>query len=136
MLALVLLKVGDGAIALDIDPRPRPHAVVDDGELLLTPRGVVVDEVAVHHPFTAVGVAFLEHHQAGRPVLEGALRVGILQRLADLDLQEAIDVAVGAAVRDGLSVEGAVLVVHMDVAEDEAIAGREEATEPQQRQRG
>ena len=102
LLALALLEVSDGAPPLDLYPRPRTRGIVDDGELLLSPGGILVDEVPVHHP-VAVGVPFLEHHEAGRPVAEGSPGIGISETtVCHLDLLEAIDVVVCPTSGDGL----------------------------------
>ena len=97
---------------------------MDDDELLLLPGGIRVDEVPVHHPI-AVGVAFLEHHETRRPVLERSLGIGVGKGFGDLDLRDAIDVVVGTAVGDGLCIERVVIVVGMDIPEDELIARTE-----------
>ena len=94
LLALTLLEMGDGAPSLDLYPRPRPRGVVNDGELLLSPGGILIDEVPVHHP-VSVGVPLLEHHEAGSPVAEGSPGIGIGEAtVCYLDLLEAIDVVV------------------------------------------
>ena len=97
---------------------------MDDDELLLLPGGIRVDEVPVHHAI-AVGVAFLEHHQTSRPVLERSLGIGVGKGFGDLDLRDAIDVVVGSTVRDSLCIERVVIVVGMDIPEDELIARTE-----------
>ena len=124
LLLVVLLEVGHRALALHLDGGPRASVVVDDDELLLLPWGIRVDEVPVHHTVT-VGVAFLEHHQTRRPVLERTLGIGVGKGFGDLDLRDTIDVVVGATVGDGLRVERVVVVVGMDIPEDELIARTE-----------
>ena len=124
LLLIVLLEVGHRALTLHLDGRPRASVVVDDDELLLLPGGIRVDEVPVHHAI-AVGVAFLEHHQTRRPVLERSLGIGVGKNFGDLDLRDAIDVVIGSTVRDGLRVERVVVVVGMDIPEDELIARTE-----------
>jgi len=124
LLLVVLLEVGHRALTLHLDGGPRASVVVDDDELLLLPGGIRVDEVPVHHTVT-VGVAFLEHHQTRRPVLECSLGIGIGKGFGDLNLRDAIDVVVGTTVGDGLRVERVVVVVGMDIPEDELIARTE-----------
>ena len=102
LLALALLEVSDGAPPLDLHPRPRARGVVNDGELLLSPGGILVDEVPVHHP-VSVGVPLLEHHKAGRPVAEGSPGIGVREStVCYLDLLETIDVVVCPTSGDGL----------------------------------
>ena len=75
---------------------------MDNGELLLPPRGILIDEVPMHHPI-AMGVPLLEHHEAGRPVIEGSLGIGVGETtLCYLNLLEAIDVVVCPTAGDGL----------------------------------
>ena len=124
LLLVVLLEVGHRALTLHLDGGPRASIVVDDDELLLLPGGIRVDEVPVHHA-VAMGVAFLEHHQTRRPVLERSLWIGVGKGFGDLDLRDTIDVVVGATVGDGLRVERVVVVVGMDVPEDELITRTE-----------
>ena len=78
----------------------------------------------MHHTVT-VGVAFLEHHETRRPVLERTLGIGIGKGFGDLNLRDAIDVVVGTTVGDGLRVKRVVVVVGMDIPEDELIARTE-----------
>ena len=102
LLTLTLLEVGDSAVTLNLHPRPRPRGVVDDGELFLPPRGILIDEVPVHHP-VSVGVPFLEHHEAGSPVAEGSPGIGVREAtVCYLDLLETIDVVVCTTSGDGL----------------------------------
>ena len=124
LLLVVLLEVGHRTLTLHLNGGPRASVVVDDDELLLLPGGIRVDEVPVHHTVT-VGVAFLEHHETRRPVLERTLGIGVGKGFGDLDLRDTIDVAVGATVGDGLRVERVVVVVGVDVPEDELIARTE-----------
>jgi hypothetical protein len=101
LLALSLLKVSDGAVPLDLHPRPRARGVVDNGELLLPPGGILIDEVPMHHPI-AMGVTLLKHHEASRPVIECSLGIRVGETtLCYLNLLETINIVVSSTAGDG-----------------------------------
>ena len=78
---------------------PGRIVVVDDGKLLLSPRRVAIDKVPMHHS-VAMRMSFLKHSQARGPVVECALRIGVVDGLRHLYFHETIHVAVGSAVCD------------------------------------
>ena len=125
MFSRILFEVGNGALALHLYARPFVGAVVYDGKLLLSPRCVVVNKVAVHHT-VAVRVPFFEHGQARSPVGECPIGVGVGQGLGGAYLLQAVYILVGSAVRYGFCLQRIVVVVDVYVAEDEIVAGGED----------
>ena len=94
-LAIALFKIGHCTLALHLNRRPFCCIVADDNKLLLLPRGVMINEVTVHHTVT-VGVSLFKHSQAGSPTIEGSVWVGVVYLLRDLYLRQTIYISVSA----------------------------------------
>ena len=95
-LTIALFKIRYRTLALHLNRRPFCRIVADNDKLLLFPRGVMIDEVTVHHT-VAMGVSLLKHSQAGSPTIESSVWVGVIHLLRNLYLRQTIYITVCTA---------------------------------------
>ena len=92
-LTIALFKIRHRTLALHLNRRPCCRIVADNDKLLLLPRGVLIDEVTMHHTVT-MGVSLLKHSQTGCPTIESSVWVGVIHLLRDLNLRQTIYITV------------------------------------------